>query len=72
MAHLTRIAEYGEKNPFPLLETAHLTLEQRREYTFILTQDNEDDLLIPEMNARELSPLIEHMAIGNVYYILGT
>lgn len=71
MAHLTRIASYGQTNPVPIPETAHLTPEQRAEYTFILTRDGED-YLIPETDAREVSPLIEHMAVGNVYYILGS
>lgn len=70
MAHLTRIASYGETNPFPIPETAHLTAEQRAEYTFILTKDDGETLLIPEMDARNVSPLIEHMDIGNVYLFL--
>lgn len=70
MAHLTRIASYGQTNPFPLPETAHLTIEQRREYTFILTKDDGEQMLIPEKDARLVSPLIEAMAVGNVYLIL--
>jgi len=70
MAHLTRIASYGQTNPCPIPETAHLTLEQRREYTFILTKDNGEDFLIPEKDAREVSPLIEYMDVGNVFLIL--
>lgn len=69
MAHLTRIASYGQTNPVPIPETAHLTAEQRAEYTFILTK-GDDDYLIPEKDAREVSPLIEHMDVGNVYLIL--
>ena len=71
MAHLTRIASYGDSNPVPIPETAHLTPEQRAEYTFILTH-GDDDYLIPEMDARKESPLIEHLAVGNVYYFIGT
>lgn len=71
MAHLTRIASYGQTNPLPIPETMHLTPEQRAEYTFILTNGDED-LLIPEKDARTVSPLIEHMAVGNVYYFLGS
>lgn len=71
MTHLTRIASYGQTNPIPLPETAHLTPEQRAEYTFTLT-NGEDVYLIPEMDARSVSPLIEHMDVGNVYLILGT
>lgn len=72
MAHLTRIADADQTNPFPIPETAHLTLDQRREYTFILTKDDGENLLIPESDARKVSPLIEHMAVGNVYLILGS
>lgn len=72
MAHLTRIASYGQTNPLPIPETAHLTPEQRAEYTFILTKDDEEQLLIPEKDAREVSPLIEYMAVGDVFLILGT
>lgn len=71
MAYLTRIASYGQTNPFPLPETMHLTPEQRAEYTFTLDRDGEV-FLIPEQDARMISPLIEHMAVGNVYLILGT
>jgi hypothetical protein len=71
MASLIRIASYGQKNPLPIPETMHLTPAQREEYTFILTRDDGDQYLIPEMNAREFSPLIEHMDVGNVYLILG-
>ena len=67
MTTLTRIASYGQTNPLPLPETMHLTPEQRAEYTFILTLDNGDQHLIPEMDARSVSPLIEHLAVGNVY-----
>jgi hypothetical protein len=70
MTHLTRIASYGQTNPFPLPETAHLTIEQRREYTFMMTLDNGDNFLIPEVDARSVSPLIEHMSVGNVYLVL--
>lgn len=72
MTHLTRIASYGQTNPMPLPETMHLTPEQRAEYTFILTQDDGEQLLIPEKDAREVSPLIEHMSVGNVFMILGS
>lgn len=72
MTHLTRIASHGQTNPVLIPETAHLTPEQRAEYTFILTQDNGDQHLIPEMDARSVSPLIEHMGVGNVYLILGS
>lgn len=67
MMTLTRIASYGQTNPLPIPETMHLTPEQRAEYTFIMTLDNGDQMLIPEMDARSASPLIEHMAVGNVY-----
>ena len=70
MAHLTRIASYGQTNPMPLPETMHLTAAQRAEYTFILTKDDGEELLIPEKDAREVSPLIEHMAVGNVFMLL--
>lgn len=70
MTYLTRIASYGQMNPVPIPETAHLTPEQRAEYTFIMTLDNGDAYLIPEMEARSLSPLIEHMSVGNVYQAL--
>jgi hypothetical protein len=70
MASLTRIASYGETNPLPVPETMHLTSEQRAEYTFILTDDKGEQYLIPEEDARSVSPLIEHMAVGNVYLIL--
>jgi hypothetical protein len=69
MAYLTRIASYGQTNPVPVPETAHLTPEQRAEYTFIMTLDNGDNYLVPEMDARSVSPLIEHMAVGNVFLI---
>jgi len=72
MAHLTRIADADQTNPVPIPETAHLTAEQRREYTFILTKDDGDQYLVPEKDAREVSPLIEHMAVGNVYLFLGS
>lgn len=68
---LTRIAQYGQTNPVPIPETAHLTFEQRAEYTFVLNTNGED-YLIPEMDARQVSPLIEHMDVGNVFLILGT
>jgi hypothetical protein len=70
MTHLTRIASYGQTNPVTIPETAHLTLEQRVEYTFIMTLNNGDEYLIPEKDAREISPLTEHMAVGDVYYPL--
>ena len=69
--HLTRIASYGQTNPVPIPETAHLTPEQRAEYTFILTNGDEQHL-IPEKDARAVSPLVEHLDIGSVYYFLGT
>ena len=69
MPHLTRINSYGETNPLPLRETADLTPEQKAEYTFILF-NGEDEMLIPEMDARRISPLIEHMGIGDVFQIL--
>lgn len=72
MNTLTRIASYGQTNPLPIPETMHLTPEQRAEYTFILTKTDGEQLLIPEMDAREVSPLIEHMEVGNVYMILGS
>lgn len=75
MTHLTRIASAGQRNPLPLPETADLTPEQRSEYTFVLTKnadDGSDDYLITETAAREISPLIEHMGVGDVYYVLGT
>jgi CRISPR/Cas system CMR subunit Cmr6 (Cas7 group RAMP superfamily) len=71
MTYLTRIADADQTNPFPIPETAHLTLNQRREYTFILTKDDGEQLLIPEKDAREVSSLIEHLAIGSAYMILG-
>lgn len=70
MAHLTRIASAGQTNPVPIPETAHLTPEERSEYTFIMTLDNGDKYLIPEKDAREVSPLIEFMDVGNVFLIL--
>lgn len=70
MTHLTRIASYGQTNPIPLPETAHLSPEDRAEYTFTMTLDNGDAYLIPEMDARSVSPLIEHMDVGNVFLIL--
>lgn len=70
MAYLTRIASYGQTNPLPIPETMHLTAEQRAEYTFILTQDDGEQLLIPEQDARKVSPLLEHMDVGNVYLFL--
>ena len=70
MAHLTRIASAGQTNPVPIPETAHLTAEQRSEYTFIMTLDDGEQYLIPEEDARSVSPLIEHMDVGNVYMIL--
>lgn len=72
MSYLTRIASYGQTNPLPLPETMHLTPEQRAEYTFILMKDDDEQLLIPERDAREVSPLIEHMPVGNVFMILGS
>ena len=72
MATLTRISSYGQTNPFPLPVTMDLTPEQRREYTFILTKDDGEELLIAETAARMVSPLIEHMAVGNVFLILGS
>lgn len=71
MATLTRIASYGQTNPLPTPETMHLTAEQRAEYTFILEHNGEQSL-IPEKDARDVSPLIEHLAVGNVYLILGS
>ena len=70
MASLMRVASFGQTNPVPVPETAHLTPEQRAEYTFILTRDDGDQYLIRESDAREFSPLIEHMDIGNVYLCL--
>ena len=63
MNYLTRIAPYGE-TPMSVPETMHLTPEQRTEYTFILTLDDEFTYLIPEMDARSVSPLIEHMGVA--------
>lgn len=70
MTSLMRIASYGQTNPVPIPETMHLTAEQRAEYTFIITLDNGDQYLVPEEDARSVSPLIEHMAVGNVYVTL--
>jgi hypothetical protein len=70
MTHLTRVASYGQTNPVPIPETAHLTNEQRAEYTFIMELDNGDKYLIPEEDARSVSPLIEHMGVGDVFEIL--
>lgn len=70
MTYLIRVASYGQKNPVPVPETAHLTPEQRAEYTFIMTLDNEDQYLIPEMDAWRISILTRHMAIGHVFQIL--
>ena len=67
MTTLMRIASYGQTNPVPIPETMHLTPEQRAEFTFIMTLDNGDQYLVPEMDARSVSPLIEHLAVGNVY-----
>jgi hypothetical protein len=67
MTIMTRIASYGQTNPLPIPETMHLTPEQRAEYTFIVTLDDGDQYLIPEMEARKVSPLIEHLAVGNVF-----
>lgn len=72
MATLTRITSAGQTNPLPIPETADLTPEQRAEYTFVLTKDDGEQLLIAETNAREVSPLIEFMAVGDVYLFLGT
>jgi hypothetical protein len=65
-----RIASADQTNPVPTPETAHLTPEQRREYTFIMTLDNGDQYFVPESDARSVSPLIEHMAVMDVYYII--
>jgi len=70
MTHLTRIASYGQTNPVPIPETAHLTPEQRAEYTFIMTLDDGESYLIPEVDARSVSSLIEHMGVGDVFQIL--
>lgn len=64
---LTRIASYGQTNPIPLPETAHLTPEQRAEYTFILKQEDGEEYLIPEKEARKLHPLVEHLGVGSAY-----
>lgn len=70
MHKLTRIASYGQTNPLPIPETMHLTPEQRAEYTFILTMPDGQDYLIPEMDAREASPLIEHLDIGSAFLLM--
>ena len=56
---MTRIATYGQTNPIPIPETAHLTPEERAEYTFIVEYPNGDKYLIPEMEARNIYPLVE-------------
>lgn len=64
---LTRIATYGQNNPVPIPETVHLTPEQRAEYTFILKRADGDEYLIPEMDARKINPLVEHLAVGSAF-----
>lgn len=67
MTTLTRIASYGQTNPLPIPETAHLTPEQRAEYTFILEDNEGEQYLITETEARKFTPLAENMGVGNVY-----
>jgi hypothetical protein len=64
---MTRIALYGQTDPLPIPETVHLTPEQRAEYTFIVRQPNGDEYLIPEMEARKINPLVEHLAVGSAF-----
>lgn len=72
MSYLTRVAPYGAPAEayIPIPETSHLTLEQRAEYTFVMTTDENENYLIPEEDARSVSPLIEHMGVGDVFYLL--
>ena len=69
MSYITRIASYGQTNPLPLPETMHLSPEERAEYTFTATI-GDDVYLIPESEARKITPLAEHMAVGNVFHPL--
>lgn len=65
---LTRIASHGQINPVPFPETAHLTPEERAEYTFLLNNNGELSY-VTEKSVREISPIIEHMSVGNVFLV---
>ncbi len=69
MALLTRIASADQENPVPLPETVGMTLEQRREYTFLL-EHNGESYLITEAQARQIHPLLADFAVGNSYMAL--
>jgi hypothetical protein len=72
MAMMTRINKHGETNPLPLPETAHLTPEQKAEYTFLLTKDDDEQFLIAESAAVQEIPLLAHLEVGQQYMILGS
>jgi hypothetical protein len=71
MAHLTRIASAGQTNPIPQPGMEHLTPEEIAEYTFILTNGDEQSYITESAAVREI-PLVAHLAVGQTYLILGS